>query len=141
MDSHRVSCFWDVSPISHVPSAVVHVVCCGLFQEYITICAESECRESNIGANRPQREIEIDKDGEEDTETERPSAFPRPPRKLTFARRAHYPRNHFFSTATYDKSKNLYKFSVDDRRVLGCFLGLGDATYHRGLNKNRTSCC
>lgn len=43
-------------------------------------------------ANRPQREIEIDKDGEEDTETERPSAFPRPPRKLTFAQRAHYPR-------------------------------------------------
>jgi len=84
-----------------------------------------------MGANRPQREIEIDKDGEEDTETERPSAFPRPPRKLTFARRAHYPRNHtFFFTATYIKSKNLYKFSIDNRRVLVCFLGLGDAAYH-----------
>lgn len=87
-----------------------------------------------MGANRPQREIEIDKDGEEDTETERPSAFPRPPRKLTFARRAHYPRDHtfFFPLPLTIRVKIYTSFPVDDRRVLAV---LSDIRYHRGSNR------
>lgn len=109
MDLHRVrhaseGCY----PVSHVSAAVAR----GLLSRVRNEFAGSEHRERDMCANRPQREIEIDKDGEEDTETERPSASPRPPRKLTFARRAHYPRDHtFLFHCTYDTSKNLHKFS------------------------------
>lgn len=89
----RVALLGCLPRISHVFRSRPRRQCRGLFQEYVMI--RREHRESNMGAN-PQREIEIDKDGEEDTETERPSAFPRPPRKLTFARRAHYLRDHTF---------------------------------------------
>lgn len=88
-------------------------VCYGLFQRYVTIRRIHREQHKRIDLRKKERQIKMARK----IQRYKGAVCLPPPRKLTFARaKGRLPqRPHFF--LPYDTSKNLYKFSFDDRRV------------------------